>query len=81
MKNCNFIKLKQSKFIVISGDDCKEFLQSIITNDINKCEVNRSIYSCLLTPQGKFQHDFFISNFKEVPGVYPWLLQLYSLFL
>ena len=24
-----------------------------------------SIYSSLLTPQGKFQHDFFISNFNE----------------
>ena len=24
-----------------------------------------SIYTSLLTPQGKFQHDFFISNFNE----------------
>lgn len=65
MKKCNFIKLKESKFIVISGDDCKDFLQSIVTNDINKCDDNKSIYSCLLTPQGKFIADFFVTFYND----------------
>ena len=60
----NFIKQKDSKFLIISGEDSKDFLQSLITNDINKCFNNNLIYSCLLTPQGKFIADFFISTYS-----------------
>ena len=44
--------------------DSKDFLQGIITNDINKCD-KRAIYSCLLSPQGKFLSDFFVIPFKD----------------
>lgn len=55
-----------SKFIKIEGIDKSNFLQSIITNDINKCLDNKEIiYSCILTPQGKFIADFFIINIKN----------------
>jgi len=64
MTKCNFIKQKDSKFLIISGEDSKDFLQSLITNDINKCFNNNIIYSCLLTPQGKFIADFFISTYS-----------------
>ena len=62
MTKCNFIKQKESKFLFISGEDSKDFLQSLITNDINKCSKSNSIYSCLLSPQGKFIADFFITT-------------------
>ncbi len=64
MTKCNFIKQKDSKFLIISGEDSKDFLQSLITNDINKCFNNNIIYSCLLSPQGKFIADFFISTYS-----------------
>ena len=64
MTKCNFINQKDSKFLIISGEDSKDFLQSLITNDINKCFNNNIIYSCLLTPQGKFIADFFISTYS-----------------
>ena len=64
MTKCNFINQKDSKFLIISGEDSKDFLQSLITNDINKCFNNNIIYSCLLSPQGKFIADFFISNYS-----------------
>tara|TARA_Y100000590_G_C15593340_1_gene966996 strand:+ start:382 stop:1236 length:855 start_codon:yes stop_codon:yes gene_type:complete len=51
--------LDNIKFLTIFGEDRKEFLQGIITNDIYKCE-KKVIYSCLLSPQGKFLSDFFI---------------------
>ena len=60
MTTTNYVNLANSKFISISGEDTKEFLQGIITNDINQCDKNSPIYSCLLTPQGKFLADFFI---------------------
>ena len=64
MKQDYYIKNTFSKFIEISGNDRANFLQSLITNDINKCNNNHPIYSCFLSPQGKFLADFFIVNLK-----------------
>ena len=60
MTNNFFIKNIYSKFINIIGEDSQEFLQGIITNDINNCKEGNPIYACLLTPQGKFIADFFV---------------------
>lgn len=46
--------------IRLSGDDSAQFLQGLITNDINTLSAGQLLYACLLTPQGKFLHDFFI---------------------
>ena len=65
MATNNYVELFDSKFIGISGEDRKDFLQGLITNDINKCKSKNPIYSCLLTPQGKFIADFFIMEFEN----------------
>lgn len=36
------------------------FLQDLISNDIGLCSQDAPIYAALLTPQGKFLHEFFI---------------------
>tara|TARA_Y100000590_G_scaffold461644_1_gene623708 strand:- start:4806 stop:5633 length:828 start_codon:yes stop_codon:yes gene_type:complete len=59
-----FYKNSKSKFFKVSGPDSLTFIQNIITNDINKCN-NNYLYSCLLTPQGKFVADFFIFKKNE----------------
>jgi tRNA-modifying protein YgfZ len=41
----------------VTGKDTRSFLQGLITNDIFK---PLPLYSCLLTPQGKFLHDFIV---------------------
>ena len=56
---------KDIKIIKISGDDAKEYLNNIITNNIEQVNTETSIYSCLLTPQGKFLADFFITYFED----------------
>ena len=56
---------KKRGIILIEGKDRFKFVQGIISNDIELLRQKPSIYSSLLTPQGKFQHDFFISNFNE----------------
>ena len=56
---------KKRGIILIEGKDRFKFIQGIISNDIELLRKKPSIYSSLLTPQGKFQHDFFISNFNE----------------
>ena len=65
MTTCNYVHLIDSKFISIKGEDRKEFLQDMITNDINKCIEDSPIYSCFLSPQGKFLADFFLINLGD----------------
>ena len=70
-----FYKNSNSRFLSIEGEDSNEFLQNLITNDINKCSEENILYSCLLSPQGKFLSDFFIfKNDKR------YLIETHSLF-
>ena len=55
--------LPERCLIKISGDDAETFLQSLVTQNVAGLEAGRLIYACLLTPQGRFLHDFFI--FRE----------------
>ena len=49
----------------IGGKDNKEFMQSLITNDVFKTD-GGLVYSALLGPQGKFLFDFFFDLFPIV---------------
>jgi folate-binding protein YgfZ len=60
MEKDQIIILENRGLISVTGDDAKEFLQNIITNDIEKVDQKNSIYSALLSPQGKYLHEFFI---------------------
>ena len=55
-----FYRNDNSRFLSVEGKDSSDFLQNLITNDVNKCTKENIIYSCLLSPQGKFMADFFI---------------------
>jgi len=60
MEENSIIILKDRDIISVSGSDSASFLQNVITNDINKLNESNSLYSALLTPQGKYLYDFFI---------------------
>ena len=60
MEKNQIIILEDRGLISISGEDANEFLQNIITNNIEKVNATSSIFAALLTPQGKFLHDFYI---------------------
>jgi folate-binding protein YgfZ len=60
MKKNQIIILEDRGLISVSGDEAKDFLQNIITNDIEKVNQTRSIFSALFTPQGKYLYEFFI---------------------
>ena len=57
--------LEERGIIYINGTDAKEFLQNIVTNDVEKITENSSIFSSLLTPQGKYLFDFMIVKHKN----------------
>ncbi|NQV98691.1 MAG: folate-binding protein YgfZ [Rhodospirillales bacterium] len=46
----------------ITGPDSRNFLQGLISNDIHLVTPENAIYAALLTPQGKYLYDFFISQ-------------------
>tara|TARA_B100001079_G_C16341757_1_gene483901 strand:+ start:243 stop:1133 length:891 start_codon:yes stop_codon:yes gene_type:complete len=57
--------LKDRGVIYISGENAKDFLQNIVTNDINKVTDNSSCFASLLTPQGKYLFDFIVVKHKQ----------------
>ena len=65
MKKNNVYILEDRGLLYVSGEDCKEFLQNIVTNNINKVDEKNSCYSALLTPQGKYLYDFNILKHKS----------------
>lgn len=60
-----YTKLKQRGIIIMSGKDKVSFIQSLISNDITLLEQQDCVYSCFLTPQGKFLYDFFITKTND----------------
>src|SRR5262249_26797875 len=47
--------------VAVSGDDRFSFLQGLVTNDVLGVSPERVVYAALLTPQGKYLHDFFVA--------------------
>ena len=60
MEKDQVVILEKRGVILVSGEDAKDFLQNIITNDINKVSYKNSVFAALLTPQGKYLNEFFI---------------------
>ncbi len=64
MNNSVYI-LEDRSILYVSGLDCSNFLQNLISNDINKVDDNSSCFASLLTPQGKFLYEFIVVKHKS----------------
>ena len=64
MNNSVYI-LEDRAILYVHGLDAKNFLQNLISNDINKVTNNSSCFASLLTPQGKFLYEFIIVKHKS----------------
>lgn len=60
MTEQTYVVLEDRGVLALTGDDARTFLQGLISNDINKVTPTQAIHAALLTPQGKYLHDFFI---------------------
>ena len=58
-------KNENISIIEVSGIDRVEFLNNIFTNDVLKVSNKNSIYTCLLSPQGKLVADLILSDYKD----------------
>ena len=65
MEKNEFITLEDRGFIQVKGVEAKEFLQNIVTNDLEKVTNNSTVFSSILTPQGKYLFEFFILKLKD----------------
>ena len=61
----NVYILDDRAILYINGEDAKEFLQNLLSNDINKVSDVNCCFSSLLTPQGKFLYEFIIVKHKS----------------
>jgi len=57
--------LEDRGILYINGADANEFLQNMISNDINKVNEDNSCFASLLTPQGKFLFAFIVVKHKS----------------
>ena len=64
MNNSVYI-LEDRAILYINGLDAKDFLQNLISNDINKVSDSSSCFASLLTPQGKFLYEFIVVKHKS----------------
>lgn len=62
----SFVPLDDRGVLAVTGADARDFLQGLITNDVTKARPGQAIYAALLTPQGRYLHDFFI---VEIDGL------------
>ena len=65
MEKNEVITLEDRGFIQVSGSEAKDFLQNIVTNDLEKVTSNSTVFSSILTPQGKYLFEFFILKLKD----------------
>jgi len=65
MKKDDVYIFEDRGLLYLNGEDVKEFLQNLITNNIEKVTNEMSCFAALLTPQGKYLFDFLIVKHKS----------------
>jgi len=61
----NVYILDDRAILYLNGEDTKNFLQNLISNDINKVTDSNSCFTSLLSAQGKFLYEFIIVKHKS----------------
>ena len=57
--------LEDRGVLYITGENANDFLQNMISNDINKVNEDNSCFASLLSPQGKFLFAFIVIKYKS----------------
>ncbi len=65
MSNPHFAVLPARAALSLSGPDAVAFLQGLVSNDVEQAAPGRAVYAALLSAQGKFQYDFFVTAMQD----------------
>ncbi len=60
MTDSLLIPLTDRGLITVSGPDRFDFLQGLVSSDVDRLKNGQAVWAALLTPQGKYRHDFFL---------------------
>lgn len=60
--------LNERAVLRITGADARQFLDNVITNDVDSLKADQARFAALLTPQGKIVADFFVIGASEDDG-------------
>lgn len=71
-----YVERADRGLVTVAGADRVEFLQGLVSNDVARASGARAIWSALLTPQGKYRHDFFLLDDPGAPDGSPRFLIL-----
>jgi folate-binding protein YgfZ len=59
------VALPSRALLAVAGEDRRGFLQGLVSNDVARVEPGHVVWAALLTPQGKFLHEFFIAEIGD----------------
>ncbi|HYG89088.1 MAG TPA: folate-binding protein [Azospirillum sp.] len=59
------VVLESRGVLAVTGEDRVAFLQGLVSNDMRSVAPNQAVYTLLLTPQGKYLHDFMVATDGE----------------
>ncbi len=65
MADINFAILGDRGILAVTGPDRRQFLQGLVSNDVEKMAAGRAVYAALLTAQGRYLHDFIMVEVGE----------------
>src|SRR5262249_37646125 len=65
MQQAFYLIAEQRGLVTVAGEDRTTFLQGLVSNDVRTVAADRVVYAALLTPQGRYLHDFFIAAVGE----------------
>lgn len=61
-----FAVLPRRGVLGVGGADARDLLQNIVSNDVRRLAPDLALYALLLTPQGKYLHDFFLTEYVDL---------------
>jgi folate-binding protein YgfZ len=61
--------LPDRALLSLGGDEAAGFLDALVSNSVTRLEPGRAAYAALLSPQGRFLHDFFVTPDPHTSGL------------
>jgi folate-binding protein YgfZ len=63
------VALPERALLSLQGEDAAGFLNALVSNDVTGLQPGQAAYTALLTPQGKFLYDFFVTPDPHRPDL------------
>ena len=62
MTDGSYVLLEDRGVLALEGEEASGFLNNLVSNDVARAASGTAVHAALLTPQGKYLHDFFVAR-------------------